>query len=101
MRFLRWTALIVIAIWLVFIAAIYAMMRQQPETFGAGMARIPGPLFLVLPFETLWLQARGGVLHVGDAAPGFDLEAVDHTHRVKLSDYRDKKPVVLVFGSYT
>lgn len=38
-------------------------------------------------------------LKVGDVAPDFDLPACtgDHKHRVRLSDFRSKKNVVLAF----
>ena len=44
-------------------------------------------------------ERRDGVLEVGVEAPEFDLPAVtgDRRHRVKLSDYRGKKNVVLAF----
>ena len=38
---------------------------------------------------------------VGQAAPNFTLRTLDGKRTVKLSDFRGKKPVVLVFGSYT
>ncbi len=38
---------------------------------------------------------------VGSAAPDFNLETSDGTRRISLSDYRGKKPVVLVFGNFT
>jgi hypothetical protein len=43
---------------------------------------------------------------VGDRAPDFDLPrlvdgAPDPEDRVRLSDFRGERPVVLVFGSYT
>jgi peroxiredoxin len=37
----------------------------------------------------------------GDLAPDFTLSNVSGTTSVTLSDFRGKKPVVLVFGSYT
>ena len=37
----------------------------------------------------------------GDPAPDFELSDVDGEHSVRLSDFRGKKPVVLVFGSFT
>jgi peroxiredoxin len=49
----------------------------------------------------MWNVARGGRLAVGEEAPDFDLRTVDKTARVKLSSFRGKQPVVLVFGSYT
>ncbi len=82
---------------------LYHIMRQPPETFGRFMAKLPGPVpFLVFPFETLWMQARAGSLHVGDPAPDFVLAKLDKTERVQLSALTASgKPVVLIFGSYT
>jgi peroxiredoxin len=37
----------------------------------------------------------------GDMAPDFTLADISGTESVTLSDFRGKKPVVLVFGSYT
>lgn len=67
------------------------------------MAKIPGELpFLVFPFETMWMRARSGRLHVGDPAPDFTLTKLDKSAQVQLSSFRQQgKPVVLIFGSYT
>ncbi len=37
----------------------------------------------------------------GDLAPDFTLSDISGTESITLSDFRDKKPVALVFGSYT
>jgi peroxiredoxin len=37
----------------------------------------------------------------GDMAPDFSLYDIDGKNSVTLSDFRGKKPVVLVFGSFT
>jgi len=37
----------------------------------------------------------------GDMAPDFTLTDVSGTRSVTLSDFRGKKPVALVFGSFT
>jgi hypothetical protein len=98
------TAVCVMAIlWALASATIYRVMLQPPERFARVMAKIPGPVaFLVLPFETLWTHARAGKLHVGDRAPDFSLEKLDHSDAVRLSSFTAQgKPVVLVFGSYT
>jgi hypothetical protein len=77
-------------------------MRQPPETFGRVMARMPGPVpFLLFPFETAWTHARAGSLHVGDSAPDFWLLKLDKSERIQLSRLNQRRPVVLVFGSYT
>ncbi|MBI3406720.1 MAG: hypothetical protein HY046_14800 [Acidobacteria bacterium] len=82
-------------------AGLYAAMLQPPDTFGQIMARMPGPAFMVLPFEPLWMRARAGTLQLGDAAPDFSLQSSDKKLHVQLTSFRGKKPVVLVFGSYT
>jgi hypothetical protein len=78
-------------------------MRQPPEQFGRAMSKIPGELpFMIFPFETLWMRARAGTLHIGDRAPDFSLAKLDKTDHVQLSSLATQgKPVVLVFGSYT
>jgi hypothetical protein len=38
---------------------------------------------------------------LGKPAPNFSLPTHDGTQRISLSDFRGKKPVVLVFGSFT
>jgi hypothetical protein len=37
----------------------------------------------------------------GDVAPDFDLFDVTGAHRIKLSDFKGKRPVALMFGSFT
>jgi hypothetical protein len=38
---------------------------------------------------------------VGAAAPDFELDRLAEKGKVKLSSFKGKKPVVLIFGSYT
>jgi peroxiredoxin len=38
---------------------------------------------------------------VGDLAPDFELRDIKGENTIRLSDFQGKKPVVLVFGSYT
>lgn len=64
------------------------------------MAKIPGPMFAVLPFKPLWMHARAGTLHAGDMAPDFALPSMNSGQKVRLSSLRGR-PVVLIFGSYT
>jgi len=40
-------------------------------------------------------------LEEGDMAPDFTLKSPDGKRTITLSDFRGKKPVALVFGSYT
>ena len=92
---------VVVALYVATSAALYWVMRQPPEFFGRVMKHVPMVAMIVLPFEPLWLNARGGHLKVGDAAPDFTLDTYDKKARVQLSSFRGQKPVVLVFGSYT
>ena len=92
---------ILVLLWGVATAGLYAAMRQAPETFGAIMSHVPGPAMLVLPFKPLWNSARGGHLRIGDAAPDFTLPVLHGDRLVTLSEEYRQKPVVLVFGSYT
>ncbi len=40
--------------------------------------------------------------NVGEMAPDFELPVLgDREQTVRLSDFRDKRPVALIFGSYT
>jgi hypothetical protein len=79
----------------------YIAMRQSPEVFSRVMSKTSNVVFLVFPFKRMWLSARKGSLNVGDVAPDFSLETYRRKSRVQLSAFRGKKPVVLVFGSYT
>jgi hypothetical protein len=94
---------VIALLWVCACGALFTIMRQSPDTFARVMARIPGPVaFLVLPFETLWMRARAGKLHVGDPAPDFSLAKLDKTAPVQLSTFTaQRQPVVLIFGSYT
>ena len=46
-------------------------------------------------------RPREGTLKVGEAAPNFKLKSLDGKSEVELASFKGKKPVVLVFGSYT
>ncbi len=88
-------------VYLLLTAGLLGIMTQSPERFARMVAKMPGPLFMVLPFEPLWNIARGGHVRPGEPAPDFDLPTLDKTARVRLSSFRGKQPVVLIFGSYT
>jgi hypothetical protein len=47
-------------------------------------------------------RGAGGVPKIGDVAPDFELPLAKTPKKsVKLSSFKDKKPVALIFGSYT
>jgi hypothetical protein len=99
-------ALIPLIAYLAFLLVILVAMHQSVERFGRVMSYMPGPMFMVIPFEPMWNVARAGSLNVGDPAPDFVLRAVDtnrhaQSGQVQLSSFRGRQPVVLVFGSYT
>ena len=90
-----------LVLWIGFVSYIAWAMRQPPEVFGRVMSRMPMPAYFVIPFETLWMQARGGQLRVGDVAPNFPVKHLTDTTPVDLGSLWAERPVVLVFGSYT
>ena len=94
-------AIVLLVLWIAFVGFIAWAMHQPPESFGRVMARMPVAAYFVIPFETLWTQARAGALHPGENAPDFSLGVLDKSETVQLSSFRGKEPVVLVFGSYT
>ena len=78
-----------------------ALMRQPPRPKGAPPPQGPTPAVLI-----------AGLLHgdlgsffegpdVGERAPNFNLITHDGKRRIALKEFRGKKPVVLVFGSFT
>ncbi|MCZ6489275.1 MAG: hypothetical protein O7A06_01945 [Acidobacteria bacterium] len=46
-------------------------------------------------------QMRPGSLQVGDKAPDVELVTLDGRSRFRLSERLGKRPLVLIFGSYT
>jgi hypothetical protein len=97
------TVCVLAVLWLIGCVYLYRVMCRPPEQFAGVMAKVPGPVaFLVFPFESLWMRARAGHLSVGDPAPDFVLAKLDKSAQIQLSSLTaQKKPVVLVFGSYT
>jgi hypothetical protein len=81
-------------------AGLLAVMHR-PILFGEVMRHVPDPLMMVVPFKRLWFLARAGRLNVGDPAPSFNLPTADKQSSVMLASFHGKKPVVLIFGSYT
>lgn len=100
-KVIGWGVAVLVLLYGVAVAGIYAAMRQPPERFGAVMAHVPPVATMVLPFRPLWMSARAGTLKPGDTAPDFSLPLLHGDRKVTLSEEYRKKPVVLVFGSYT
>ena len=103
-RWRRWVVPVVgvcLAVWICLISYVGWAMRQPPEVFGRVMSHMPMPAFFVLPFETLWNNARGGHLAIGEIAPALPVKHLTDTTPVDLGSLWAERPVVLVFGSYT
>jgi hypothetical protein len=96
-----WSALGLLLVYVVALAAMFVVMCQPPQRFGHIMAYFPMPAMAIVPFEPMWNVARGGPARVGEMAPDFTLPTVDRKSQVNLASFRGKQPVVLVFGSYT
>jgi hypothetical protein len=62
---------------------------------GVGWAQQPG-----LPKRPSAAE-REGALRPGDPAPEFRLKMRGSEERVQLSAFRGRKPVAIVFGSFT
>jgi len=101
MRKLLKISLILVMTYLLLLGGFYVAMCQRPDVFSSIMARTPGIVFVIFPFKTMWFSAREGRLRVGSDAPDFSLQTFDKSSQVQLSSFKGKKPVVLVFGSYT
>ena len=89
------------AVYAAFLGMTYRAMTQPPEEFGRYMKRLPPFAMYAMPFPPMWNRARAGTLAIGDMAPDFELPKHDKSGRVRLSEFRGKRPVVLLFGSYT
>jgi hypothetical protein len=100
-RRIRTLILLLAGVYAAFLAGMFWVMTRPPERFGALMRHFPMPALLAVPFETMWNVARGGALKPGDTAPDFTLPTADRQSQMRLSSFRGRLPVVLVFGSYT
>jgi hypothetical protein len=104
-RLIRWVlraVLLLVAAYIAMAGLLAYVVTRPPEQFGQIMKHLPMPLvFGVLPGRQLFTWARVGRLSEGDSAPDFRLRMLDRPGSVLLSSFRGKRPVVLVFGSYT
>jgi len=102
MTLIRRLLLGIVAVYVTVGGIVLWFMCQPPVRFGRFMRYAPAPLvFGALPAERMWLWARGGSLRVGEQAPDFSLPLQSGGGSVTLSSFRGKRPVALVFGSYT
>jgi hypothetical protein len=108
MKLVRRILLGVVAAYAAVLVALYVIISMPPGRFANLIARIPssetpgGPVFeYVLPLEPIFKTARAGKLQLGDVAPDLNLKLVHGDEHVHLASFRDQRPVVLIFGSYT
>jgi hypothetical protein len=79
-----------------------AALAMPPPKKGAGAARGgPTPEIFIRGLLSGELGSYFEGPAIGDKAPDFKLPLHDGTRKVRLSQFRRKKPVVLVFGSFT
>jgi len=72
---------------------------NRPPARGSSGEPPPAEMLrMFLTGQLGWLEAGPGY---GEMAPDFTLPTQDGTSTVTLSDSRGKKPVVLIFGSFT
>lgn len=74
------------------------------RTFAALVLLAALPVFAQPPQAKAVMKQMGhgeGSLTPGDAAPDFELRKVKSRDTVRLSSFRGRKPVALIFGSYT
>jgi hypothetical protein len=98
---LLWILAAGVGVYGLFLALMFVVMRQPPSRFGQLMRHFPMWAMPLVPFEPMWNVARRGTTREGDIAPDFGLRTIDRATEVTLSSYRGRRPVVLIFGSYT
>ena len=90
-----------LVVYMVLLSGLFVAMLQPPVVFGRIMSKLPAFSYFLFPFEPMWLIARRGRLKVGEPAPDFTLQTLDRSQVVRLSSFRGRQPVVLIFGSHT
>jgi hypothetical protein len=80
---------------LIILVALLAIAYGALSYFMGGPRDVYGFLRYALP------QWHRGDLHVGDRAPDVQLVSLDGQTKFLLSEKIGKRPLVLVFGSYT
>ena len=73
------------------------MIGGGGEPGGGGPGGVPGRGALT-DFDERVLE---DLVKPGDVAPDFSLLSADGKTTIRLADYRNKRPVVLIFGSCT
>ena len=92
--------------YLLLAAVVWVVVSLPPAHFAAIVAKLPtsekpGLLFMLVPIGPLMMLARAGHLKPVNMAPDFRLPLLHSQETVELASFRGRKPVALVFGSYT
>ena len=96
------TLVAILTLYVVLFASVGVAMLQPPQSFGRFMRHMPAAVVWgLLPAPTMWGWARQGDLKQGEPAPDFTLVTQGQSEQVTLSSHRGRRPVLLVFGSYT
>lgn len=71
--------------------------------FVAGASSVPATHAQERPDRSAneWKTIDDRAPKEGEVAPDFTLKSIDRKSEVTLSSFRDEKPVVLIFGSFT
>ena len=69
--------------------------REMLDAVGADLTAI-----LRQAMEAVVVRDEMGP-HVGDSPPDFNLKRMGSDERVRLSSFKGRRPVALIFGSYT
>ncbi len=78
-----------------------ALLVQPPPPKNAPREGGPTPAILLAGLASGELGSFFEGPGIGDVAPNFTLPTHDGKRTISLRDYRGKKPVVLIFGSFT
>jgi Ca2+-binding EF-hand superfamily protein len=73
----------------------------SPKAGKAAASEGPSRLTLLKGLFSGEIGSASEGPRLGQRAPEFSLETHDKARRIALADYRGKKPVVLIFGSFT
>jgi Ca2+-binding EF-hand superfamily protein len=79
----------------------HALEAALPKPPPPGQDDGPSPLTFIKGLLTGELGSFHEGPDVGEAAPDFALKTHDGKRKIRLSQYRGKKPVVMIFGSFT
>jgi hypothetical protein len=87
MRALKWVVIIFVALLVIAMSVGCYFLGSPRDLYGFLRYALP--------------QWHRGDLHVGDPAPDAPLYALDGRSTFRIRDHIGRRPLVLIFGSYT